>query len=44
MGHDSPQAAMIYQHATVEADRVIANALNAQVEAERRKARMAIDR
>ena len=38
-GHDSPQAAMIYQHATAEADRSIAGALHAAVEAERKKAR-----
>src|SRR6185436_3766213 len=33
MGHDSPQAALIYQHATSEADRAIADALNAAVKA-----------
>jgi hypothetical protein len=27
MGHDSPDAALIYQHATSEADRAIAKAL-----------------
>jgi hypothetical protein len=32
MGHDSPQAVMIYQHATSEADRAIADALNAAVQ------------
>jgi integrase len=38
MGHDSPQAAMIYQHATAEADRAIADALSAQVNELRRRA------
>jgi hypothetical protein len=33
MGHDSTRAAMIYQHATAAADRAIAAALNAQIEA-----------
>ena len=28
MGHDSPRAAMIYQHATVDADAAIAAAVN----------------
>jgi integrase len=31
MGHDSSQAALIYQHATTEADRAIAKALDAAV-------------
>ncbi|HEX3733063.1 MAG TPA: site-specific integrase [Mycobacteriales bacterium] len=31
MGHDSMNAALIYQHATSEADRVIADALDAQL-------------
>ncbi|WFE58888.1 tyrosine-type recombinase/integrase [Micromonospora sp. WMMD712] len=31
MGHDSPQAALIYQHATSEADQAIAQALDAQI-------------
>ncbi|MEU8344697.1 site-specific integrase [Spirillospora sp. NPDC048832] len=35
MGHDSVRAAMIYQHATSEAGRAIADALNAKIEAER---------
>ncbi|MEU8176376.1 tyrosine-type recombinase/integrase [Microbispora hainanensis] len=35
MGHDSDQAALIYQHATRDADRKIADALSARVEAER---------
>ncbi|GIG89201.1 tyrosine-type recombinase/integrase [Plantactinospora endophytica] len=43
MGHDSPQAALIYQHATAEADRAIAAALDAAVrgeeKAERKKAK-----
>ncbi|RKR89180.1 site-specific recombinase XerD [Micromonospora pisi] len=41
MGHDSPQAAMIYQHATAEADRAIAQAVSDAVKAERRKAKKA---
>jgi hypothetical protein len=39
MGHDSPQAAMIYQHATAEADRAIAQAVNSAMKAERKKAK-----
>lgn len=40
MGHDSINAAIIYQHATREADRTIASSLDAQVKASRaRKAR-----
>jgi integrase len=39
MGHDSPQAAMIYQHATAEADRAIAQAVSDAVKAERKKAK-----
>ena len=35
MGHDSPDAAMIYQHATRQADRAIAAAVSAEVEAVR---------
>ncbi|MGL5857488.1 MAG: integrase [Angustibacter sp.] len=31
MGHDSMTAALIYQHATAQADRAIAAALDAQV-------------
>ena len=31
MGHASPRAAMIYQHATSERDRLIANALNDRI-------------
>ncbi|WP_433687621.1 tyrosine-type recombinase/integrase [Micromonospora carbonacea] len=37
MGHDSPQAALIYQHATAEADRAIAQALHEAVRADRKK-------
>ncbi|MEQ7126760.1 tyrosine-type recombinase/integrase [Actinopolymorpha sp. B11F2] len=33
MGHDSMSAAIIYQHATREADRAVAEALNAQLDA-----------
>jgi integrase len=32
-GHDSARAAMIYQHATAAADRVIADALDKRIEA-----------
>ncbi|MCM0674097.1 hypothetical protein NCC78_05190 [Micromonospora phytophila] len=39
MGHDSSQAAMIYQHATSEADRAIAQAVSDVVKAERKKAK-----
>ncbi|MGC4860013.1 tyrosine-type recombinase/integrase [Micromonospora sp. DT41] len=39
MGHDSPQAALIYQHATAEADRAIAEALHEAVRADRKKAK-----
>lgn len=39
MGHDSDRAALIYQHATREADRKIADALSARVKAERKKAK-----
>lgn len=35
MGHDSDRAALIYQHATRDADRKIADALDARVRAER---------
>ncbi|WFE25764.1 tyrosine-type recombinase/integrase [Solwaraspora sp. WMMD791] len=37
MGHDSPQAALIYQHATSEADQAIARALHAAMRTERKK-------
>ena len=33
MGHDSPRAALIYQHASAEADLAIAVAINEMVEA-----------
>ncbi|MGC4745029.1 tyrosine-type recombinase/integrase [Micromonospora sp. DT201] len=39
MGHDSSQAAMIYQHATSEADRAIAQAVSDAVKVERKKAK-----
>ncbi|MGY0003909.1 tyrosine-type recombinase/integrase [Micromonospora sp. I033] len=39
MGHDSAQAAMIYQHATSQADRAIAQAVSDAVKAERKKAK-----
>ena len=32
MGHDSARAAMIYQHATAEADQAIADALDKRIE------------
>ncbi|MEV4159134.1 tyrosine-type recombinase/integrase [Nonomuraea dietziae] len=38
MGHDSDRAALIYQHATRDADQRIAEALNARVRAEQKKA------
>lgn len=34
MGHDNPRAALIYQHASAEADLAIAAAINEMVEAE----------
>jgi hypothetical protein len=34
MGHDSDRAALIYQHATCDTDRRIADALSARVAAE----------
>jgi integrase len=37
MGHDSPQAALIYQHTNREADRGIADAMDRAVKAARRK-------
>jgi hypothetical protein len=37
MGHASPRAAMIYQHATSERDRLIADALNVGIIAARSK-------
>lgn len=38
MGHDSARAAMIYQHATAEADRVIADALDRRIASSRKTA------
>ncbi|MBB5806608.1 hypothetical protein F4560_006376 [Saccharothrix ecbatanensis] len=35
MGHDSPRAALIYQHATTEASREIAAGLSGLVDRER---------
>ena len=35
MGHDSPRAAMIYQHATSRADQLIADGLSEQIERHR---------
>ena len=35
MGHDSPRAALIYQHATSEADQEIARGLSGLVDRER---------
>ncbi|MFI7430304.1 hypothetical protein ACIBPB_25190 [Micromonospora sp. NPDC049836] len=37
MGYDSPQAASIYQHATADADRGIAQALHEAVRVDRKK-------
>lgn len=37
MGHDSPRAALIYQHASREADQGIADAIDQAVKAARRK-------
>jgi hypothetical protein len=37
MGHDSPRAAMIYQHATTVEDQAIANRLSGLVDAHRDK-------
>jgi integrase len=39
MGHDSPRAALIYQHASQDADRAIAEAVNALVEQTQGKAK-----
>ncbi|MGW4462182.1 tyrosine-type recombinase/integrase [Micromonospora sp. NPDC004704] len=38
MGHDSPRAALIYQHASSQADQAIADAVNAEVKKAARKA------
>jgi len=37
MGHASPRAALIYQHATSKRDQVIAAAMNAEILAARRR-------
>jgi integrase len=37
MGHDSPRAALIYQHANAEADQAIASAIDKAIKAARRK-------
>lgn len=37
MGHDSDRAALIYQHATRDADQRTADTLSARVEAEQQK-------
>ncbi len=39
MGHDSPRAALIYQHASQEADRAIAKGVNAAVKRAQTKAK-----
>lgn len=39
MGHDSPRAALIYQHATSDADRAIADAINSRLSQEAESAR-----
>ncbi|WP_223874601.1 hypothetical protein [Salinispora fenicalii] len=38
-GHDSPQAALIYQHATTEADRAIAQSLHEAMRADQLRAK-----
>nr|WP_243422611.1 tyrosine-type recombinase/integrase [Micromonospora globispora] len=43
MGHDSFQAALIYQHAPAEADRAIAQALHEAVRADRKKSKRSAD-
>jgi integrase len=37
IGHDSSRAALMYQHATADADQAIADAVSAQVDARRRR-------
>jgi hypothetical protein len=37
MGHDSPRAALIYQHTSGEADRAIADAVSAAVDEHHRR-------
>lgn len=44
MGHDSPSAALIYQHATRQADQAIAKAVSALVDAENGRAEPAAKR
>jgi hypothetical protein len=39
MGHDNPRAALIYQHASSEADQTIADALSMAVKAMQKKTR-----
>ena len=39
IGHDSSRAALIYPHATANADRAIADAVSDQVKAEQKKTR-----
>ncbi len=41
MGHDSTQAAIIYQHATAEADQAIAQAVDKALKADRKKTKKA---
>ncbi|SHN44090.1 tyrosine-type recombinase/integrase [Cryptosporangium aurantiacum] len=41
MGHDSSDAAIVYQHASAEADRKIADAINAELKAAAKKERKA---
>ncbi|MGI5524758.1 tyrosine-type recombinase/integrase [Micromonospora sp. CA-259024] len=43
MGHDSSQAALIYQHATAEADRAIAQALHDAMRVDRKKVKESAD-
>ncbi|WP_328422185.1 hypothetical protein OG470_07740 [Micromonospora sp. NBC_00389] len=43
MGHDSSQAALIYQHATAMADRVLAQALHDAMRVDRTKAKKSAD-
>jgi hypothetical protein len=44
MGHDSPRAALIYQHASREADQGIASAIDKAVKAARRRPSKTPDR
>jgi hypothetical protein len=44
MGHDSPAAAMIYQHASRQADQAIADAVSGQVKAEQKRSKAAAQR